>query len=254
MRNKIFTALLAVAVIVLLYIVLTKKDVKESGITPVAKEMVKAEVKAVNKVIDQKGFEHAVISDKENIVSSISQLDSAAIKELDSVKAQLNIKDKQLKQWINYSVSLEGRLLQAQRTDTSFRYQDQWANIEYIRPTDTIGNGYFNFKYNAEINYAEYWKRDWLLGPKKHYIDFWVADKRASVNGVKRIKYEVKESSFGLDVSGKALFNGVDQRIYIGSEASIDIGRFNISGSYLYSPVVDRWYPFVSGKYRLLEF
>lgn len=217
-------------------------------------EMVEAEVRRVNKKIDEKGFEHAVIDEVANVVTSTTVLDSTAIRERDSVIALLGIERKQLREWKQYNVTWRDSVLVAIRNDSGFRYVDKWADIQYVRPKDTISNGHFNFRYNAELNHAEYWKRGWFLGKKKHYIDFWVADKRATVNGVKRLKFEVEEPKFGMDMGAKTLYNGVDRRIYMGGEVGIDIGKVTIQGSYMYSPVDGKWYPFVSGKYKVLEF
>lgn len=250
MRSKIFTALLAVAVIVLLFLLFSREEKKDNGIAPAAKEAVKAEVEKVNKEIDRKGFEHAVISDKENVVRSVTELDTSARRQLDSVTRLLNIERKQLKEWKQYSVSLQGRL-EAIKTDTGFRYSDKWANIEFIRPKDTLSSGHFNFSYNAEINYAEYWRRTWFLAPKKHYIDFWISDPRATINKVKRVKFEVREPFVKVDVNASAFYT---DKLNIGADAGIHFGRTRLGGGYYYDFDTGEWRPVLTAKYRLLEF
>lgn len=54
MRNNIFTALLAVAVVVLLYIVFTIRPYQDNKIAEQAKEVVRLEVDKVKKEIDKK--------------------------------------------------------------------------------------------------------------------------------------------------------------------------------------------------------
>src|SRR5690606_1518722 len=206
MRGRVFTALLAVADVVLLFVLFKERGnnkEKDSGITPIAKEAVRMEVESVTKKIDREGFEHAVISDKVNVIRHVSELDTSARKELDSVTRLLAIERKQLKEWKQYGISVKAQL-DAVRTDTSFRYSDKWTNIEYVKSKDTISSGHFNFSYNAEVNYAEYWRRRWFLAPKKHYIDFWISDPRATINSVKRVKFEVKEPFVKVDVNAGA--------------------------------------------------
>ncbi|MEI2271840.1 hypothetical protein OHD16_06765 [Sphingobacterium sp. ML3W] len=251
MRNKIFTALLIVLVIVLTYLLVTSRGNKESGIEPAAKELVNAEVKNIVTKMDREGFEHTVMSDKENVIKSVAQLDTNSRKKLDSVNALLGIKEKQLEHWISYSAKLEGKLLKAVRTDTSFRYEDKWANIEYVISKDTANNGHFNFKYNADINYAEYWKRNHFLAPKKHYIDFWINDPRATINGVKRIKIEAKEPKFKVEGSSIVMYDG---HAHIGADVGVKIGKVKVGTSYMYNTATGDLKPYYYGKFKLLDF
>lgn len=251
MKNNIFTALLIVAVIVLTYLLITGRGKKESGIEPAAKELVNADVKNIVTKMDREGFEHTVLSDKENVIKSVTQLDTITRNKLDSVNNLLGIKDKQLEHWISYSAKLEGRLLQAVRTDTSYRYEDKWANIEYVSSKDTIGNGHFNFKYNADINYAEYWKRSHFLAPKKHYIDLWINDPRATINGVKRVKIEAKEPKIKLEGSSIIMYDG---QPHIGADVGINIGKVKVGTSYMYNTVTKDWKPYYYGKFKLIGF
>lgn len=250
MRNRIFTALLAVSVVVLLFLLFTREGDKHDSVPVVIKEAVKADVENIKRKIDRQGFEHAVISDKENVVRTVKELDSSAIRELDSARRLLGIKEKQLKHWISYSTTLEGRLLQADRTDTSYRYQDKWTNIEYVITKDTIGNGHFNFKYNADISYAEYWKRKHFLAPKKHYIDFWINDPRATINGVKRVKIEPKPDKLGVEVNASSYYT---DRLNIGFDGSVRVGRGRLGGGYFYDMLDGKWKPLISVKFNLLD-
>lgn len=252
MRNRVFTALLAVAVVVLTYLLLTRKPEKsiDNGVSEAAREVVKLQVKEVIKYIDKEGFTHAVIKDKDNVVNSLNQLDDSSRFKIDSIKALLNIKDKQLKHYISYSSTLEGRLLEAKKTDTSFRYSDSWANIEYVKPKDTLTYGHFNFKYNAELNYAEYWEKKNFLSSKKHYIDFWINDPRATINGVKRIKISPKPDRFGIEINASSFYT---DRINLGFDGAIRVGRGKYGGGYIYDFSDKKWKPLISVKFNLLD-
>lgn len=219
-------------------------------ITKEVRDLANAEVERVNNKIDAKGFEHAVHDEVENIFSSSSQLDDSSKRKLDSTLFLLGIKEKQLKEWKQYSTSLEARLLYATTNDSSYTYSDKYANIEFVRPKDTIGSGHFNLKYNAEINYAEYYKRDWFLGKKKHYVDFWIADSRASINGVKRIKFQPKEDRVKVDVNVSGFYT---DRLNIGADAGLTVDRTRIGAGYYYDFQDRKWRPVVSLKFKLLE-
>lgn len=242
-----------VALLIKIFLFPVEKEIRVE-IPAEAVAAVKADVTNINQKISKNGFEHTVHKDKENVIKSIAQLNDSSKYWATKYFEEVGIKEKQARVIAAYEATVKAYDLEAEKTATGFSYSDQWAKIEYKRSKDSVGNGHFNFSYNAEVNYSEYWKRKHFLAPKKHYIDFWINDPRATVNGVKRIKFETKEPTFGLDVSGKALYNGVDQKVYVGGEASLDIGKVNLSGAYLYAPAVGKWFPFVSGKYSLLSF
>lgn len=215
------------------------------------KEAVQATVNNVNRNIDKDGFEHAVISDKENIVQSLSQLDDSSKIKLDSVLNILSIERKQFKEWRQYTATVHAKDLEAVRNDTGFSYKDRYTTIDFTTPKDTFGKGVFNFSYNAEINYAEYWRKDWFLGRKKYYIDFWIADPRATINGVKRVKIEPKPDNVKVDVNASGFYT---DRLNLGIDGGLTIGRSRFGAGYYYDFTDNKWKPIVSVKYRLLEF
>lgn len=212
--------------------------------------LVDSEVKRVNNKIDKEGFNHAVISEIENTVNSKAQIGEDVKKELDSVTKLLGVKTKQLNHYISYAVQLEDSLLVAkQGKDSIFRYEDKWANISFV-PNNN--GGYFNFKYNAEINYTEYYKRDWFLGSKKGYIDFWVSDPRATIMGVKRVKIEPKQDKFRFNAGGTLMYhNG----IHSGFDSELSIGsRYQLGAGYLYDFQEKEWKPMLSTRFIMIDF
>ena len=255
MLKNILILVLLLGIGVLAYLYFSKvPGIIDRQIEKQAKELVDLEVKNVSNKIDKKGFEHAVIEDKQNLVKSLKELSDSSKRELDSVLMLLNIKEKQLIQYANYNTSLKAEILKASKSDSGFTYSDKYTKIEYIIPSDSNSSGHFNFNFNADISYTEYWKKSWILAPKKHYIDFWINDKRATINGVKRLKIEPKNASFRVDINAQSLYNGANRNLYFGSELEIDIGKLGLSGSYLYDPTSGRWFPFISGKYKIIGF
>ena len=225
---------------------------EDKTIEPTVQQLVDTEVKRVNKKIDEKGFEHAVIDEIENTVNRGNISDSVK-QELDSITKLLGIKDRQLNHYIRYSVTLQDSLLQAkemvsERGDTTYAYSDKWANITYV---PNVSGGHFNFKYNAEINYTEYWKRDGFFKPKKHYVDFWISDKRATVNGMNRVKFETKKRPSTLRINTLGMYHdgfhaGADGQIRIG-------GRYWLGGGYLYDFDGKEWRPIFTGRISIID-
>lgn len=252
MKNRLKDiAIVALLAVVIYFIFFRPKKVDKEVVTKTVKELVDVEVKRVNNKIDKEGFNHAVISEVENVVKGRRYLTDSAAKELDRVKDQLQIKDKQLKHWISYVAVLEGRLLKATASDTSFDYEDKWTKIQYVKAKDSITPGHFNFTYNAEINYAEYWKRKNIFSKKEHYIDLWLSDPRATINGVKRLKISPEERKpvFDMHASGYYL-----DRLMLGADAHIYIGNSSIGGGYYYDFAENMWRPGLSVKWRIFGF
>jgi len=226
---------------------------KERVVERVPEEIVKTvevEVDRIVTKIDKEGFQHAVMSEVENVTRSRDSLADSAKAEIDSITKLLNIKDKQLKEYISYSTSLKDSLLIANsKTDTSFTYSDRYANIEFV--FDTVKQPYFNFSYDANVNYATYWKRDWIFGKKKGYIDFWISDPRATINGVKRLKIEQPQKTFGLNINASSYY---DYNLHSGIDGEVNIGRAKIGGGYFYDFGIKDWHPVFKVKYKLIDF
>ena len=110
------------------------------------------------------------------------------------------------------------------------------------QPKDSVDTGYFNFKYDAQINYAQYWKKDWFLGKKKQYIDFWIADPRATINGAKRVKFEPSEQKIKVDVNAASFYT---DRLSLGVDGGVTVGRTRVGGGYYYDMMDKKWKPVV---------
>ena len=247
MKNFIIVALLLLcAYLFFLY----KAPVVNDKMPNEAKDLVEAVVKDVNKKIDEKGFEHAVIEEVQNTITTIYQMDSSAISERDSVVKLLKIERSQLKEWQQNAITWRDSFLIAkQRSDTVYSYTDKWADIDFVKPKNDTP--YFNFKYDAEINYAKYDERKWLLGKKRDYVDFWINDQRATINGVKRLKFEVPERMWGAEVNAHGLYT---DRLNLGFEGMVRFGRYKAGGGYYYDMNTNDWKPMLSVKFKVLDF
>ena len=245
---KIFKNILIVALAIALgYFILIPKKKEKIEVPYPVKEYVELEVERVVKLIDEEGFEHAVTKEVDNVVKHYEQISDSAKNKLDSVTRLLNISRKQLSEWRSYAVTLEDSLMRAEKIGDTYVYNDKWSEIKF---TPDESAGHFSLKYDAEINYAEYWKKSWFLGKKKHYIDFWIEDPRATVNGVKRIKLEPKKPFLGFQIDA---VSRVGKNIEVGGEALIKLGNGKIGGGYMYSFDNEKWNPVIIGKYGLID-
>lgn len=225
-------------------------EIKNTQIPPEVEAYVKADVEEINKKISQKGFEVAVLDEVQNNIQDIKLLRDSAKAFKDSMLNEVKLKDRQIISLTRYSASLQDSLMVASVTgDTSFKYAENGLKIELNRPKNKPA--YFNYSYDANINYIQYWDKDNFFAPKKEYIDFWIEDTRASINGVKRLKIQQKQDEFKLDISASSFY--ID-RLNIGAEAQATMGRYQIGGGYFYDMIDKTWKPIVSAKFKLIEF
>lgn len=248
MWKNITIGVLAIAVVYLLF---SPQKIERKVMPAAAEILVDAEVKRVNNKIDEKGFNHAVIEEVENIVGSHSMVKDTASKQLDSVVKILKIEREQLKEWRQYAVTWRDSFMVARRVnDTLFQYSNNYGKWQFITRKDSAKGSYFNYEYNADISHAEYWEKENLLSSKKHFIDFWVNDPKATINGVKRIKIMPKEPP-RIDINAMALYN---HGLKTGFEGSFQKGRIRIGGGALYDINKNEWQPVISTRFSILQF
>lgn len=209
------------------------------------RDLVDIDVKNITKTVDEKGFEHALIEDKKQVLGETDSLTDSSQIVIDSIKNLLRIKDKQLLSYTSIIATLEDSLMVAtNHGDSLYTFQDGLASMSFNLP-----NEQFSFSYTAKIDYAEYWKRKWFLAPKKQYLDIWIPDKRATINGVQRLRIEPKPDQFDLTLNGSAQYHLND--VGLGGKLNIRVGRVTGSGSYLYYPRYDDWKPAFSLDYEI---
>lgn len=250
MKNLIIVLLLIGCIYLFFFYKAPQNIVQNVSTPPEVEEFVSAEVDKINSEIDKKGFNHAVFEAVQNNISDIQKVRDSAKKELDSALNLRDIEKKKVQHYLNQSIVWRDSFLLAKQTsDTSFRFKDKFASIEFVKPTQK--DPYFNFSYDASVNYLEYWDKSWFLGKKKQYIDLWVEDTRATINGVKRIKIQPKPDNFKLDVSAAGIYT---DRVNIGIDGNITLGRTKLGAGYYYDFIDNSWKPIFSAKYKLLEF
>lgn len=222
--------------------------IKNNDVTPEMKIITDAEVKRVEYIIDKKGFQHAVMEEVENTVGDINMIRDSARMAVDSALNLRDIERNKLKEFIQHNVSWRDSFMMAKRVnDSIFKYSGNNLKIEFVNRKDTP---YFNYSYDAKINYLSYWHKKHLLAPRKHYTDFWIEDTKATINGVKRIKIQQPTKPvFELNLIGR-----YDIRPLGGGEVFYKNGRIGVGIGYLRDFEQQEWIPSITTKFNLLEF
>lgn len=210
-----------------------------------AEDLVNLEVEDINKKVDRNGIEHALMMEKKQLIHNYNELDSTSRNTIDSLNDALGIKDKQLIAMTSIYAEVKDSLLKATNYgDSVYTYNDRFANIVFNRPDNL-----FSFSYDAKVNIAEYWKRKWFMAPKRNYLEIWIPDRRATINGVERLKVAPTPDRFDLTLNGSAQYH-LDE-FGIGGKIKIRLGRVTGSGSYLYYPNLQQWRKSFSVDYEV---
>jgi hypothetical protein len=115
----------------------------------------------------------------------------------DTLARALKVAVKQIDEVTKVNAALVAKLQMKEQAGqpTAMRYHnDKWLTASYDRDTDSL-----NLKYNVALNQAQYWKRSWLLAPKRYFNDIFSDDPRVSINSVKRFTMaDRKPKRFGI--------------------------------------------------------
>lgn len=225
------------------------EDTSSAMIAQSGRELVETDVKSINKKVDERGIERALFDDENQVINSLRQLNDSSKKEIDSMKVLLKIKDNQIISHTSIIAVFKDSLMKAKNEgDSLYSYKDKFASISFHRPNEA-----FSLQYNAEVNMTEYWKRNWLLGSRRRYVELWMSDPRASINGVKRLRIEARQDNFSVKIKGISDYNSKHQEFGLGGGFEIETKNLEYQGSYLYDLNSKKWYPGFRINLKILE-
>lgn len=225
------------------------------------KKEIQTSATILGRKISKEGLERVTIAAAENILpKGFIKDDEVRPDIVDTVASTLNINNKQVEAITIINTSLTAENLVLKKSIDSLKrvyytYNDNFLAVKF-KPADTIDTlPTFDYKYNAKLNYVEYWKKKFpIIGAKRSYIDIWSDDPRTTINGIDRLKIEQRQPQFGLRLQLRSIYSITSQKLFVGPGVSFDIKRYNILG-YGYYNVMDRnWFQAVGVNYDLIRF
>lgn len=213
---------------------------------------------------DSAGNEHVVVQDGKNVITKAELKNPERPRNIiDSAAANLKIAASEIQRVTRINTMIKDSLLKATRTvdlltkRLAYVYKDPFVDLRFTPPTDSTGEGTFDFAYNADLNIVQYQKRKWFLGKKNNYLDISSNDKRTTIRGVKQLTVQVEDPTFGLRLQGSANYSPESNNLGVGPAIRLDLGRFSIQGNYLYYPSLqpgNKWRPGIIGNYDIIRF
>lgn len=218
----------------------------------------------IDRYVDSAGRNHAMVKAEENVLPHDWYKNGTAIRGglIDTVAKALNIARKQLQQVTQVATVSEARALKAEKRVDSLQrvtyfYKSKNLQMAYrppLKTADSTDQGQFDYRYNDSITVAQYWKKKWLLGAKRSYVDIFSNDPNTTVNGVKRLVVEQKEPTFGLRVQAVGNYSFSRKLLNVGPGIQFDVKRFSIVGTYYYDFDANQFRPSVGARYDLIRF
>lgn len=227
------------------------------------KKAIQVEADIIARKIDKQGIEHVTIEAAKNIIPVSEVKNSAAVGAgiLDTTALAIGILKKQVKDLLVVNSTLKAENLIAQEVIRNgakyYSYSDKVLGLSYRPPltTDSTDKGTLNLDYyNSQLTITQYWKRKWLFGTKRSYIDIATNDARNTINGVKQLTVEQKEPSFSLHLQGSANYNPSTGMIGFGPAIRMDLGRLSLQGNYNWFPDQKQWGTSITANYDLIRF
>ena len=225
------------------------------------KKQIQTSATIISRKIDKFGLNHVTIAEGENVLPR-ELINDVAVSPgiLDTTAMALDILKKQIQSITVINSTLEAKNLRAEKHLDSLKreiyiYNDRFVSLKF-KPADTINKeATFDFKYDAKLNYVQYWKKKFpIIGAKRSYIDIWSDDPRTSINGVNRLKIEEREPQFGLRIQMRSIYSLTSQKLFVGPGVSFDFKRYNILGYSYYNVTDNRWIKAVGINYDLIRF
>jgi len=139
----------------------------------------------------------------------------------------------------------------------TYYYKDNYLSLA-VRPggsdKDSTAMPSFDFAYNADLNIAQYWKKNWFLGAKKSYIDISSNDPRTTIKGFKTFTVVQKQPTLGLRLQAVGGYNLNSNAFFGGPSLRFDIKNISFRALYSYNTITHTWAPTIATEYNIIKF
>lgn len=236
---------------------LADKEQKEKSVS----KAIQKEAIEIKRQVDKKGIEsviYDITGNKGTLAQLVSNEGTKGI--IDTTAMALDIRTKQLKEILVIKSTLEANNLQLKRQldsskRVSYTYNGNGLNLIFFPPNALDSNSVAtaDFTANLQIKATQYWKRNWLLGPKKSILQVTSDNPMFKINGADYVEFEQKQPSLGFETRLKTSFNNFSG-LSAGPGIKIKAGPFDLEGDYQYYSNQRAWTWGAGATYRLFGF
>lgn len=221
---------------------------------------VQTEAKEIARKVDSSGIETVVFDINSNKASPAERTFSRRASGIIHTTAlALDLRTKQLKQIMLLKSTLEAENIQLKKKlDSSnmpyYTYYGNGLRLKFIPPSSTDTAGYADFTANVQIKATQFWRRSWLLGPKKDYLAISSDNPLFKINNLDYLEIEQKHDVVRFRIQASSSYNLQSGRFTYGPSARLDLGKFSLTGIYARGLGSSKWATEFSASYDLLNF
>jgi hypothetical protein len=261
-RQYIITAALAIGCIFLL-LELIKKSGKLEAIGRSKKNednLIQTEAKEIARNVDSSGIETVTFDINSNKASPDRLMLSRKTKGIiDTTALALDLRTKQLKQIMLLKSIIEAENIQLKRQlDSSnlpyYTYYGNGLRLKFIPPNANDTAGHADFSASVQIKATQFWRRSWLLGPKKDYIAISSDNPMFKINNLEYLEIEQKQNTVGFKIQASSSYNLRSGILTYGPSARLDVGRLSLTGHHGRGFNSNKWSTQLSASYDLFSF
>lgn len=165
---------------------------------------------------------------KADSIARLAEIDRKKVTALTVINGTLSKENTDLKRELVLSAN--------GKTDTFFRYSDQWLSAEGYRKNDTVFT-LRNIRTDVSINKIDHTrKKYWLVGRNEELTTLYYNSPYAKVNGLSTYKLQQKDPFLNIDLKVEGKYFPERNNILIGPKLRIGLGRVGINGGYYLNP------------------
>lgn len=243
--------LIAIGAVLFAHIQYKKLEQLQSEIAA-AKIVHQAEAKIIAKRIDRDGIEHTILDASANIITPDDVKKAKKIENvIDTAAAAMGVQSKQIQELTSINLKITAEKLEMQGIIDSlsrmvYYYADQYINAKFTPSGNNTG--ILDYNYHINLSHNRY-----SIGDKT-YIDIYTNDKRATIEGVKRLVVEHPVKKNSLAFFGGALYDVTNKGLLAGPGAKLNLGNLQVRGQYAFISSSNNWTPLVGVDYNIVNF
>jgi hypothetical protein len=223
-------------------------------------DQVHTEAREISRKVDSNGMATVIFDINSNKASpnQLSQSEKSK-KFIDSAASALDLRTKQLRQIMVLKTSLEAENLWLKKQlDSSnlayYTYTGNGIKLKFIPPNAVDTTGHANLTANVQLKTTQFWRRNWVLGPKKEFIAITSDNPMFRINNVSYLEIEQKRPAIQFRIQANSSYDLRSGIIAFGPATLVEIGRLSFKGFYGKSLNDQRWNMQVNASFDLLSF
>lgn len=222
------------------------------------KEQILTGAKEIARTVKENGTEGLLldITGNHTPIKNVGRTDIPDI--IDTAAMALDIRTKQLKEVTVMAAQYKAENLQLKAQidsdkRTYYTYDQNGLKLKFTPPYDTVKTATADFLGRFSITAAQGYKKKGLFGKQKTLLSITSDSKYFTIDHVNYIGFDKDPVNLNLEAQATASFNKMTG-VGVGPGVKIEIGRWDLSGTYQYYQQQRNWMYGANATFRLARF